>query len=121
MRVVAAAIFASAIVLSASAFADETPAAAPVEQTTEAPAAAPAPEAGASGQSAPEQANVEQQEASAEGDANRVICRTVRRSESRLRSRSERICGTRDQWEVMQDDAARNTRRAGSIQSRSGS
>lgn len=119
MRVVAVAIFASAIVLSASAFADETPAAAPVEQTTEAPPAAQ--EAGASGQTAPEQASAEQQEASAENDANRVICRTVRRSESRLRSRSERICGTRDQWEVMQDDAARNTRRAGSIQSRSGS
>lgn len=44
-------------------------------------------------------------------DAGQVICRTVERAESRLRSRRERICGTRDQWEHMQqDEAARRVR-----------
>lgn len=116
---IAAALLVSAMLLTVPAFADETPApVTPVEQ----PAAVPAPEAAATEPAAPTEAAVaaEQQEASAEGDADRVICRSVRRLESRLR-RSERICGTRDQWEQMQDDAARNTRRSGSIQGRSGS
>lgn len=42
-------------------------------------------------------------------EAGQVICRTVQRTESRLRSSRERVCGTRDQWEHMQEEAARQT------------
>jgi len=45
-----------------------------------------------------------------------VICRTVQRTESRLRSRRERICGTQAQWDAMQDSAARDVRGLGSVQ-----
>ena len=101
---IAAALIASAMFLTVPAFANETPApeVTPVEEPAAAPTSAPA---------------AEQQEASAEGEADRVICRTVRRSESRLRTRGERICGTRAQWEEMQDRTAREMNRAGSIQS----
>lgn len=44
-----------------------------------------------------------------------IICRTVRRTESRLRNRRERICGTRAEWEMMQDQIAREVNRIGSI------
>lgn len=43
------------------------------------------------------------------------ICRTVQRSESRLRNRRQRICGTRTQWEMMQEQAARDVQRVGSV------
>ena len=44
------------------------------------------------------------------------ICRTVQRTESRLRSRRERICATRAQWETMQEQNARDLRNVGSVQ-----
>lgn len=45
-----------------------------------------------------------------------VICRTVQRAESRLRSRRERICGTRAEWEIMQRQAQQDMQRRGSVQ-----
>ncbi|MBN8608260.1 MAG: hypothetical protein J0L81_15180 [Caulobacterales bacterium] len=101
---IAAALIVSAMFLTVPAFANETPA--PETPPVEEQAAAPTPEASA----APQEAN-------AEDDADRVICQTVRRSESRLRNRGERICGTRTQWEEMQDRTAREMNRVGSVAS----
>jgi hypothetical protein len=38
-------------------------------------------------------------------DPQEEICRTVQRTESRLRSRRERLCLSRSQWEQMERDA----------------
>ncbi|MGH6951703.1 MAG: hypothetical protein ACREH4_12575, partial [Vitreimonas sp.] len=68
------------------------------------------PEAGA-GAAEPAQPAAEAQRPTEEEQ----ICRTVQRTESRLRNRRERICGTRAQWEQMQEQAARDVNRAGSV------
>lgn len=101
---IASALIVSAIFLTVPAFAQDTsaPEAVPSTPVAEAPATEAAP--------------AEQQQTDAGDDADRVICRTVRRSESRLRTRGERICGTRDQWEQMQDQTARDMNRIGSVQ-----
>lgn len=41
------------------------------------------------------------------------ICRTVQRTESRLRSRRERLCLSRAQWEQMEQDASDIARGSG--------
>lgn len=107
---IAAALIASAIFLTVPAFAQDNPTAPASPVSTEPAPATPAPEAAAPTEQTSEAAN----------DPDRIICRTVRRSESRLRGRNERICGTRDQWEEMQDRAAREMNRVGSIQNSSG-
>ncbi|WP_325061057.1 hypothetical protein [Vitreimonas sp.] len=55
------------------------------------------------------------EEANAEpsNDGAEEICRVVQRTESRLRSRRERLCMTRAQWEQMERDAARTARGTG--------
>jgi len=99
----------TALVLAAALLA-ATPAIAQTEPTTPpAETAQEAPETpAATAEAAPTTA-----EAPAEEE---LICRTVQRTESRLRSRRERVCGTRAQWETMQNEAARGVRAAGSVQ-----
>ena len=49
-----------------------------------------------------------------------VICRWVQSSaESRLRRSRTRICGTRTQWEIMEDENRRQIVNRGSVQGRS--
>jgi hypothetical protein len=45
-------------------------------------------------------------ETTAQNDQNRRICRTVQRTESRLRTRRERICGTQAEWDIMSREAS---------------
>jgi hypothetical protein len=44
-----------------------------------------------------------------------VICRVVQSVESRLARSRNRICGTRTMWEQMEDENAREARRAGAV------
>ncbi len=50
----------------------------------------------------------------------RVICRTVASTESRLRRQRQRICGTRAQWEEMQDRNARQMQQQNQVQQSKG-
>ena len=47
-----------------------------------------------------------------------VICRVVQSTESRLARRRSRVCGTRTQWEQVEDQSAREVRGLGSVQGR---
>lgn len=98
-----AALILAVVVLAAA------PAMAQTDPTTPPPPAAAA-EAGA-GATDPAQPATEAEQPAEEEQ----ICRTVQRAESRLRTRRERICGTRSQWEQMQDQTAREVNRVGSV------
>lgn len=90
-------VFAAAMLTAAPAFAQTDPTATtepavtePAATTTEtAPTTEPTTEAAATESAAPER-----------------ICRTVQRTESRLRSRRERICHTEAEWDQMARDGA---------------
>jgi hypothetical protein len=97
MRVTAL-VLAAALLAATPAFAQTEPVAPPPSDPASTSTAEPAPPAGA---------------ATAPDPDEEVICRTVQRTESRLRSRRERICGTRSQWEMMQDENAREMNRVG--------
>jgi hypothetical protein len=99
----AALVLAAAVVAAAPALAQTDPTAPPP------PAPAASTEAGAEG--TPPAGDQAEQPAEEE-----QICRTVQRTESRLRNRRERICGTRAQWEQMQEQNARDLNRRGSVQ-----
>jgi hypothetical protein len=47
-----------------------------------------------------------------------VICRVVQSVETRLARSRQRVCGTRTMWEQMEDQNARDVRRAGTVQGR---
>lgn len=100
----------AALVLAAAVLA-AAPALAQTDPTTPPPPPASAADnnAGAAG---PTQPAAEAEQPAEEEQ----ICRTVQRAESRLRNRRERICGTRSQWEAMQDQNAREVNRVGSVQ-----
>lgn len=51
---------------------------------------------------------------------HRIICRTVQNVESRIRRARQRICGTRAEWEHMQDENARAVRNQGRVQGEKG-
>ena len=99
----AALVLATAVLAAAPALAQTDPTAPPP------PAPVASTEAGAEG--TPPAADQAEQPAEEE-----QICRTVQRTESRLRNRRERICGTRAQWEQMQEQNARDLNRRGSVQ-----
>jgi len=104
---VAALIFAAGLMLAAPALAQTDPSPPPPasSETTTETGAAETPEA-----------TTEQASASSEQEE---ICRTVQRTESRLRARRERICGTRAEWEQMERDAA-DVVRGNGVQGRAG-
>lgn len=102
MRVLVLALSA-AMLLAAPALAQTDPVAPPAATEGDATSTPPTP------QSAPQPETTEQ---SADQE---VICRTVQRTESRLRSRRERICGTRAEWEIMQQQAQQDMQRRGSV------
>lgn len=92
---ISALVFAAALLAAAPAFAqtDPAPQGPAVTGGQEPQAETPAPDTAAA------------EEATAENDANRRICRTVQRTESRLRTRRERICGTQAEWDIMNREA----------------
>jgi hypothetical protein len=90
----------------------------PATQQPTAPATTEAPEATAPAPATTETTTQEAQQPEHAGD--RVICRTVASTESRLRRQRQRICGTRTQWEQMQDQNADQIRNTGSVQGRTG-
>lgn len=47
---------------------------------------------------------------------HRVTCHTVQTVESRLRRSRQRICGTRQQWDQMQDQNSRDVHEMGRVQ-----
>ncbi len=77
------------------------------------PASAVAPDAAAAegGEGAAETGNPAEQ-----AGANERICRTAPRAESRLRR--QRICHTRAEWDLIEHEASRAVRSAGSVQGR---
>ncbi|MGD9815990.1 MAG: hypothetical protein AB7Q23_09140 [Hyphomonadaceae bacterium] len=87
---------------SASSFAQTEQAPAAVEQTDAAPA---------------EQAAPVEQTNTAAPQEEELVCRTVRRTESRLRARTERTCMTQTQWDALADQTARDVRGMGQVQS----
>lgn len=50
----------------------------------------------------------------------RIICHTVASTESRLRRNRQRVCGTRAQWERMQEENARQMQHQGNVQQQKG-
>jgi hypothetical protein len=95
----------SALVLAAAMFA-ATPAFAQTDPapSTEAPAAQEPAETTAPSTEAEPVATTSERPAQ--------ICRTIQRTESRLRTRRERICHTEAEWDQMQRDAANLVRPA---------
>lgn len=88
-------VLAAALLAAAPAFAQTDPA-----------GHAPAVTGGQEPQAAPPTTEAPTtEEATAENDQNRRICRTVQRTESRLRTRRERICGTQAEWDIMNREA----------------
>jgi len=88
--------------------------AAPAFAQTEPSPIPPSPTAAETTEAPPTAAQGETGENVAEGnDGSEQICRTVQRTESRLRNRRERICATRAQWEQMSRDAQNDAQRAG--------
>lgn len=104
---ISALVLAAAMLAATPAFAQTDPA--PATPTTEAPAA-PEP---AAQETAPATESAQVAEANEEPQQ---ICRTVQRTESRLRQRRERVCGTRAMWDQMEDQNARGVRSIGSVQ-----
>ncbi|MGE0741546.1 MAG: hypothetical protein AB7O98_09405 [Hyphomonadaceae bacterium] len=97
-------VLAAALLAAAPAFAQTEPVA--------------PPEATAQDGAAPVETAQADQAAATEDPDDQMVCRTVQRSESRLRTRRERICATRTQWEVMQDQTAQDVRNVGTVQRR---
>jgi len=97
-----------------AAFGQTDPTPAPA---TTAPASAPS-EPSPSTAATPENAQVNG--AQAPDADHQVTCRTVASVESRLRRNRQRICGTRQQWEQMQDQNSREINNAGHVQGRTG-
>lgn len=95
-------VFAAVMLTAAPAFAQTDPAATTTPAATEpsvpsaqtAPTTEPTPEA-----------------TTEEREPERV-CRTIQRTESRLRTRRERICHTQAEWDQMSRDAAELVNRA---------
>lgn len=108
MRVVVLAL-AAALMAAAPALAQTEPAAIPTS-----PLAAETTSQAPTGNQTPDGAAVEPS-----NDGGEEICRTFQRAESRLRSRRERICHTRAEWEQMERDAAELVRGTG-VQGTSG-
>jgi hypothetical protein len=101
MRV--ATLIAVAVLMAApAALAQTEPAAAPETAQTEAPTPAqtPASEATITAPLA-EEAPIEAPEAAAAAEPE-LVCRSAERSESRLRSRRERVCRTQAEWDALQ-------------------
>jgi hypothetical protein len=74
---------------------------------TEAPAAPQVAGTEATSEVPPADAAAGAEEAAAEAEAPAVaadeqVCRTIERSESRLRSRRERVCRTQAEWDALQ-------------------
>jgi hypothetical protein len=114
MRVVAAILAAGALLSAPVAFGQTDPAATPPAANP--PASGPAPAAPST--SAPATPDATQQQHT---DADhQVTCHTVQTVESRLRRSRQRICGTRQQWEQMQDQNQRDIQQMGQVQGRSG-
>jgi hypothetical protein len=91
-------VLAAAMLTAAPAFAQTDPAAPP-----------PAPEVTTTEPATTEPAATEPTtEPAAEAPAAQParVCRTIQRTESRLRSRRERICHTQAQWDQMAQEAA---------------
>lgn len=101
----AALVLAAAVLVAAPAWAQTDPTAPAPEASADAGTGAGASASAPPAEQAQQPAQEEEQ-----------ICRTVQRAESRLRNRRERICGTRSQWEQMQDQTAREVNRSGSVQ-----
>lgn len=91
-------VFAAAMLTAAPAFAQTDPAATPTEPAVTAPAATTT-------ETAPT-TEPTTETAATENAAPERICRTVQRTESRLRSRRERICHTQAEWDQMAADGA---------------
>ncbi|MBC7768741.1 MAG: hypothetical protein H7124_08130 [Phycisphaerales bacterium] len=104
---IAALIFAAAVMATVPALAQTAPPLTPSPSAAET-TSEPLTEGGMQGTSA-EPSN----------DGSEEICRVVQRTESRLRSRRERLCLTRSQWEQMERDAAEVARGTG-VQGRVG-
>lgn len=99
-------VLAAALMAAAPAFAQTDPAPpSPVVTEGEPPAQAPTTEA----------APAETTPATTASEAPRRICRTVQRTESRLRTRRERICGTQEEWDRISDESADTTRNVGRV------
>jgi hypothetical protein len=96
---IAALVFAAAMMAAAPALAQTAPPLTPTpsasETTSETPTSGEAPSA------------------EPNNDGSEQICRVIQRTESRLRSRRERLCMTRAQWEQMERDAAEIARGTG--------
>lgn len=103
----AAALFAAAAGLAFAQVDPATPQETAPAATEATEAATPAPDAAETPAPAAEQPQSADQ---------RVICRTERSTESRLRRNRQRICGTRAQWEQMQDQNADQIRNVGTVQ-----
>lgn len=108
-------VLAATMLLSAPmAFAQTDPA-----PTTPAPAATAPAEPSTTTAATPDATQGQTGDQAVDAD-HRVICRTQASVESRLRRNRERVCATRQQWESMQDQNARDQQQMGRVQGRTG-
>lgn len=89
-------VLAAAMLTAAPAFAQTDPAATTTPAATE--PAAPSAETAPTTEPTPE--------ATTQNSEPERVCRTVQRTESRLRTRRERICHTQAEWDQMSREAA---------------
>lgn len=89
---ISALVLAAAMFAAVPAFAQTDPA-----PTTEAAAQEPADTTAPTTEAAP---------VATENERPAQVCRTIQRTESRLRTRRERICHTEAEWDQLQRDAA---------------
>ncbi|MFT3727328.1 MAG: hypothetical protein QM759_05865 [Terricaulis sp.] len=109
MRIFATVLAASVLLSAPVAFGQTDPA-----TSSPAPAATTTPtEPSAAAPATPDAAQTQQQATDAN---NRVTCRVVQDTGSRLNRNRQRICGTRSQWEHMQDQNGDTVRGMGHVQ-----
>ena len=115
MRVFATVLAATMLLSAPVAFGQTDPGAAAPAPTTTAPA-----EPSTTAPATPDAESATVNGAQAADADHHVTCRTVQTVESRLRRSRQRICGTRQQWEQMQDQSGSAVRGTGQVQSHTG-
>lgn len=107
MRAVHLIFVAAVLAFAPMALAQTDTQAAPADVTAEQPAEATA-SADVTTPAAPAEEGAPAEEATQAAEPERV-CHTIERSESRLRSRRERVCRTQAEWDAQQRGANRST------------
>jgi hypothetical protein len=117
MRVFATVLAATMLLSAPVAFGQTDPNTTPTAPAASEPSS-PAPTT--TGSATPATPDATQGQPQATDADHQVTCHYVESTESRLRRRTQRVCGTRQQWESMQDQNARDMHRMGEVQSHAG-